>query len=484
MRAPGAAIASFAFALALAAGTVHSVRAQDQWITPVDQNDIRINVIADPQCPITCGDAYTPCCQTFAANIEHMNTRVPDLTMLNGDLVIDNHDSQYVDQFLDLWNDVLGEKHFVLGNHEADPHENFTWVNPDDHWVPAVQHEPLFGYGTPDYRRWYSIYVGNPPRVAVLAMNNCSDSHVDDEICYVFCTQPNDWINHAASPQRIWLNETIDALPSTVEAVLVCVHRTYYGVENYLCRPNVRYSYDEYAEAPAETLRTGEVSFLRDLESIPERTNVQRVIVASGDQHCFAITHPIRRNVRDDENGIPYVVLGGGGAKNKRSAVYPNLNKIPAGLYLDGFDDKWFNTTFRFTPEEIRFTVREAYSDTLLHESAWPLSQPTAAPAIASNDASPTLDAFPNPVSKRGPATVSIQLAVPGGPMKLDRFGIVDVAGRRVKRLAPRGQMVTDGTVKTWNLRDDAGNRVVPGVYLAVARFGASIVTKKIVVLE
>lgn len=486
MQTPGAASRRAVFVSLLAFGVLAApvLRAQDLWIPGMDQSNLRLNVIADPQCPITCGGPDIPCCATFAANIVDMNTRVPDLTMLNGDLTIDSHDQIYVDQFLDHWDDVVGEKHFVLGNHEADPHENFTWADPEDHYVPAVQHEPLFGYGTPEYRRWYSIYLGSPPRVAVFALNNCSDSYIDDEICYLFCSTPNDLLNHAGSPQREWLESEIDALPPTIVSVLVCLHRSYYGVENYLCRPNVLYSSAEFAEAPQETLRTGAVSFLRVLESIPSRSNVQRVIVASGDQHCFAITRPIRQNVRDDENGIPYIVLGGGGAKNNRSAVYPAPNKIPNGLLVGAFDDKWFNTTFQFKSDEIRFTVREAYSDSLLHESAWPLEPVTGAPVLANADDTWDLELRPNPVSRHGPAKVSIELRAPGPSVTIDRLSIVDIAGRRLKRLAARGEELRDGDVKTWNLRDDAGNRVAPGVYLVVARSGSNVATKKIVVLE
>jgi hypothetical protein len=484
MRTPGATAHQAALALFIALFPAARAPAQDLWITPADQDDIRVNVLADPQCPITCGDEVTPCCQTFASIVEFMNSRVPDLTMLNGDLVIDSHDPQYVDQFLGLWDQILGEKHFVLGNHEADPHENFTWADPNDHWVPAVQHEPLFRHGTPEYRRYYSIYIGNPPRVAIFGLNNCSDSFFDDDACYLFCTVPNDWLNHAGSPQRTWLNEQIDALPSTIDAVLVCLHRTYYGVENYLCRPNVLHSAADFYDPPAETLRTGAVSFLRDLESIPDRTNVQRVIVASGDQHCFAITHPILRNVRDDEHGIPYIVLGGAGARNRRSATYPNLNKVPAGVYIDGFDDKWFSTSFRFTEDEIAFTVHEAYTDSLLFETSWPLLQPTGAGELEDAAVELEIEAFPNPVSKRGPATATIQLSVPGGSMQLDRLAIVDVTGRRVKRWIRRPETVHDGTTKTWNLRDEGGNRVAAGVYMVVARIGQSVLTKKIVVLD
>jgi hypothetical protein len=113
------------------------------------------------------------------------------------------------------------------------------------------------------------VAIGDPPRVAFLALQNNGDD-IADPYHYVWCTTPNDRLNHAASAQRQWLNAEIDALPPTVDVVFVAAHRTYYGVENFSERPNVERSVSWHG-GDAETLRTGTVSLLRDLESIYDR---------------------------------------------------------------------------------------------------------------------------------------------------------------------------------------------------------------------
>jgi hypothetical protein len=456
--------------------------AADLTIVPDDQDEILLHVIADAQCPLVCPPP-TPCCQNFDAIIEKLNQEVPDLTMLNGDLVICSYEQTYLDQFLQRWNAIQGEKHFALGNHEADHDAYFEWVDPNDHYVPAVTYEPLFRWGTPDYRRWYSIHVGDPPRVALFILNNNSDSWMDDDACYRFCGTPPDSLNQAVSSQRVWLNAEIDALPPTVQFVLICLHRTYYGVEDFLCRPNVEMSFCDREFAPAETLRTGAVSLLRDLESIPERSNVRRVIVASGDQHCFAITKPIRKNVRDDAHGIPYITLGGAGAPIQRSTVFPAPGKIPGGLLKHAFDDKHFWTEFRVFPDEVRFTVREAYSDSLLYTQSWgleggPLESPTpdAAACLAS------LECFPNPARGDGlqflfcpPASLA--------DASLEDLSVYDVQGRRVRSLFRGGWQ--DGTyLRSWDLRDEDGRRVAAGRYYVRARAGAEAYSEPFTVLR
>ncbi len=463
-------------------GCAVSARAADLVVTPVDQDNILLHVLADPQCPLVCPPP-TPCCDNFDAVIGNMNLEVPDLTMLNGDLVLDSAEQASLDVFLARWDAILGEKHFVLGNHEADPDPYGIFRDPLDHWFPAVTYEPLFRHGTPEYRRYYSIHVGNPPRVAVLALNNNSDSWVDDEVCYIYCGTPNDQLNHAGSPQRAWLEAEIDAMPSTVEVVLVCVHRTYYGVENYLCRGNVLMSGGEVGTAPAETLRTGETSFLRVLESIPERTNAERVLVLSGDQHCFAITHPIRRNVRDDADGIPFVVLGGAGAPIRRSAVYPAPGKIPAGLLRHAFDDKHFWTQVLVTTDDVQLHVREAYSDSLLFEASWSLGPPipTATPEPARPPAS-GLSCLPNPV--RGSlAHIRYRPPRPLDTADLDELAVYDLHGRRVRSLH-RGGWSDGEYVREWDLTDEDGRPVASGQYYLLARAGARIASEKFTVIR
>jgi hypothetical protein len=454
-------------------------RAADLTLLPVDQDSILINVISDTQWPLVCES--TPCSTIFVNNVQHMNTRVPDLTMHCGDLGFNSLGPEpFVSDFLSIWNQLLGEKHWLLGNHDADSDENLMWVDPNDHYVPAVVHEPLFRHGTPEYRRYYSIHVGNPPRLAILTMNNNSDSYFpDDEIHYVFCTTPDDEVNHFESAHRVWLNAEIDALPPTVEVVLVMAHRTYYGVENFFGRANILYSGEEWPEAPAETLRTGAVSLLRDLESIPERSNAQRVFMISGDQHCFAVTHPIYQNARDDARGIPYLTVGGGGARINRSAVFPNPSKIPAGTLDAAFDDQHFNVQFQVTLDEVRMRVFEAYTDSLLVERAWPMTLTVPVPETCPVSTESFLRASPNPAS----GSVQIEFAGPAEMNRVDDFAVYDVHGRRVRSLY-QGSWCGGVYGRNWDLTDDEGRRVPAGAYFVRVRSGSEKYARAVTVLH
>jgi hypothetical protein len=67
--------------------------------------------------------------------------------------------------------------------------------------------------------------------------------------------------------------------------------------------------------------------------------------------------------------------------------------------------------------------------------------------------------------------------------LSVDRLTIADITGRRVRRLARQVQM-ENGASRTWDLMDDRGQRVRPGVYLAVLRSGSKLFTEKITVVR
>ncbi|HEY6193637.1 MAG TPA: FlgD immunoglobulin-like domain containing protein [Candidatus Eisenbacteria bacterium] len=83
---------------------------------------------------------------------------------------------------------------------------------------------------------------------------------------------------------------------------------------------------------------------------------------------------------------------------------------------------------------------------------------------------------FPNPA--RGPVRLAFSLG--GGEARVE---ILDVAGRRVRtwtRLA-----TAPGALElTWDLRDDAGRSVPPGVYLADLRSGERVLSRRVLVLR
>ena len=84
---------------------------------------------------------------------------------------------------------------------------------------------------------------------------------------------------------------------------------------------------------------------------------------------------------------------------------------------------------------------------------------------------------FPNPT--RGPVRLAFS---PGGAGEAD-IEILDVAGRRVRTLT-RFAAARGAVELTWDLRDDAGRRVPPGVYLADVRSGDRVLSRRVLVLR
>ncbi len=64
------------------------------------------------------------------------------------------------------------------------------------------------------------------------------------------------------------------------------------------------------------------------------------------------------------------------------------------------------------------------------------------------------------------------------GPMEIVAF---DLAGRRVRRIASEWAAAGQGEAN-WNLRDDAGRAIAPGVYLVRATLGGRTTTHRLVV--
>jgi hypothetical protein len=288
-------------------------------------------------------------------------------------------------------------------------------------------------------------------------------------------------LNTAGSRQRLWLNEQIDALPSSVYVVFVSGHRTYYGVENFWARPNIYTSYAPYGQAPAETLRTGAVSFLRDLESIYDRQpNVKRVFMVSGDQHAFAETVPIRRNVRDDTNGVVYLTIGISGGCIDRANPYPQLNAIPPGTLVHAFDDRWGSTRFEIRPDRVDFTVFEAYTDSVLYTETWPFGGAVSAPPAPAQNAN-RFRVWPNPARNAVQFAFAPRVEDHGDVIR--EIGIYDVRGRQLRNLNPG--LYAEGEIRrTWDLRDSDGHRVPNGEYFARIKMDRRTAGAKIVVVS
>jgi hypothetical protein len=82
---------------------------------------------------------------------------------------------------------------------------------------------------------------------------------------------------------------------------------------------------------------------------------------------------------------------------------------------------------------------------------------------------------WPNPA--RSSARWSYVLTV-AGPVELVAF---DVAGRRVRRIAGGLRAAGQGEI-AWDLRDDAGARVAPGMYLVRAALGGQTTVRRLAV--
>jgi len=85
--------------------------------------------------------------------------------------------------------------------------------------------------------------------------------------------------------------------------------------------------------------------------------------------------------------------------------------------------------------------------------------------------------AWPNPA--RAEARFGLSLAR-AGEVRIEAF---DVSGRRVRTLA-RGERPAGSSEVAWDLRDEQGRRVEPGLYLVRARLGDSVRSRRIVVVR
>lgn len=445
--------------------------AAELTIIPQDQARIVIDLISDTHCPFCqpgpercpeppCPDSI-PCCDTFRAIAAAQATRFPaaDFVFLNGDQSVNSKSLQEpgaYEHFALYYEQLTGARAMGVGNHEADGSDGW-WVDPENHYAPFNWMEPLYGCDSltalEDCPRWYTVYLGDPPRVAWLSLSNNSDERVGDVGSYSDCTTPNDGLNHAASPQRQWLAGEIAGLPASVEVVFIAAHRAYYGVENFVGRGNVEFSGTWFSGEPAEpeTLRTGAVSLLRELESIPART-----FVISGDQHSFAETVPILENARDDAYGVIYLTAGISGGWIGRGDPFPDTSMVPPGALVHAFNDRWGSLRFEVLADRVVMEVREAYTDSLLYGQWWPINPGlVTAPPASDPPGAYTLTAHPNPSAA---GAVSVRLA---GPRVTGREEIrfYDVRGRRVRGVAG------------------------PGVYFAQARRGGQILaTTRIVI--
>ena len=89
----------------------------------------------------------------------------------------------------------------------------------------------------------------------------------------------------------------------------------------------------------------------------------------------------------------------------------------------------------------------------------------------------PAMDApLPNPAR----ALARLAFSVPGGMMRLE---VLDIQGRRVRALAT-GETAAGRYQHGWDLRDEAGRAVAPGLYVVRLEAGAGAVSRRLLVLH
>jgi acid phosphatase type 7 len=207
--------------------------------------------------------------------VQRVAEKRPDVLLLNGDVPYhggDTNDYAIYKKETRLWRQEHLRMFPALGNHE------FYGCDPEhclENWWNAFPE--LKG------RRWYSVRVGT--RIETIALDS------DDSL-------------EPGSPQIKWLTSQLDALPQSVEFVLITLHHPPVADRN----PISTQSHD---------VRPNEAALATYLKVAAAAQNAKIVVVA-GHVHNYE---------RFFEDGITYIVSGGGGA-----TPYPVI-RTPEDLY-------------------------------------------------------------------------------------------------------------------------------------------------------
>jgi hypothetical protein len=236
----------------------------------------------------------------------------PDLAILTGDVVYHGHDNRDWDIF-DKQTKALRDAKIklfpVLGNHDVDGGAG----RPDfyKHFVDLKNYSQLSN------EVWYSISYGNS---LFLMLDSQSDYRSD-------------------SPQGIWLQGMLKAVPEDLEFLFIVLHH-----------PVVTHASQRLSEVPVckgrknaivapHGVEDSEKKLKVVLENFSQGHQVTRLIVVSGHNHNYE---------RYVDNRITYIVTGGGGATPylvKRDPGDPYHDSGPTYHYCRiSFDDE--NLTF------------------------------------------------------------------------------------------------------------------------------------------
>ena len=133
----------------------------------------------------------------------------------------------------------------------------------------------------------------------------------------------------------------------------------------------------------------------------------------------------------------------------------------------------------RYNDEEIRAAIDDALADLAASLEVVEEEEEEVTTAVASAPQVPAafgLDAYPNPFNAE--TTLSFTMSA-AGPLVLT---VSDLQGRVLRDWS--GDYGPGNHSLTWDGRDESGEAVASGVYLAAARHGTAVVTRKVTLLK
>lgn len=220
----------------------------------------------------------------------------PDALVISGDLPLDGSVANDYAIFHDetaAWRQAGLRVYPTLGNHELKHGQD---IAPTNWWAafPELNH-----------RRWYSVAFGNS-----LILSVDSDLPLTE-----------------GSRQQLWVKDQIEHLPATTKYVFVSLHH-----------PPVA---DGIANNPSHDARPNEQALAALLEAMQPNTHAAFVVIA-GHIHNYE---------RFNQNGVIYLVSGGGGAH-----PYP-VNRTPRDFYQDPSFPNFHYVRFEFDGKTLHATM-------------------------------------------------------------------------------------------------------------------------------
>lgn len=223
----------------------------------------------------------------------------PDALVITGDVPFRGRDLFDYQEFAAetaAWRTEHLRVYPVLGNHEL---SGTGLQNPLEDWWRAF----------PELkdRRWYSVALGS--RIRILALDSNSPLT-------------------PGSPERGWLEDQIAHLPASVDFVFIAMHHP--AVADIQTRAHVDHN-----------PRPNEISLRDYLAGIAPRTHAQFVVVC-GHIHNYE---------RFSENGVTYLVSGGGGARPH------DIDRTPPDQYQSKDFPVFHYIEFRLEGQELKATM-------------------------------------------------------------------------------------------------------------------------------